>query len=142
MVLLAGESYLRERERNEQAESTARLHRRHWALETGVPWPSHRLPHISLSLLFLFLLIINMFSQSKGMQHPHQCFKVISSFTLRLIIRRAPYSPSLSRPETSCAVYRVSGELCHFDVSWKGHVAGLVCTLNVFGSRATSKPQQ
>lgn len=77
------------------------------------------------------------------MQHPHQCFKVISSFNYSLLSGGLPTPlPSLSRPETSCAVYRVSGELCHFDVSWKGHVAGLVCTLNVFGSRVTSKPQQ
>lgn len=68
------------------------------------------------------------------MRYPHQCFKVISSFKLLLMIRRAPYSPPpcLSRPETKCTVSCVSVELCRFDACWKCHVAGLVCALDGF----------
>lgn len=68
------------------------------------------------------------------MQHPHQCFKAISSFNLLSITRMVPNCTPQARPrpETDCMVSCVSTALSPFDICWKGRVAGWLCALAGF----------
>lgn len=72
------------------------------------------------------------------MQHPHQCFKVISSFNLLSITRMVPNCSLLpQRPSSPQARDQLHGVLCvynifPYDICWKCHVDGPLYTLGIF----------